>query len=116
MKDFYCEQVIPGKVKVDIIFETNEVMAFHHTDPYWEQHVVIIPKKHIDSLSSYPNSEKLNFEFFEAIKFVTKLFEDNYGGCRISSNVGNYQTSKHLHWYVHYGPRRRTENSEHINK
>ena len=54
MSDFYCEQVIPGKVKVDIIFETNEVMAFHHTDPFWEKHVVIIPKTHIDSLASYP--------------------------------------------------------------
>ena len=68
MNDFYCEQVIPGKIKVDIIFETDQVMAFHHTNPYWERHVVIIPKMHIDGLSVYPNSDKLNFEFFEAIK------------------------------------------------
>jgi histidine triad (HIT) family protein len=114
MEDFYCEQVIPGKVKVDIIFETDEVMAFHHTNPYWEKHVVIIPKKHIDSLTTYPNSTKLNFDFFEAIKFVTKMFEDTEGGCRISSNIGNYQTSKHLHWYVHHGKRLRAENGDHI--
>jgi histidine triad (HIT) family protein len=114
MSDFYCEQVIPGKVKVDIIFETEEVMAFYHTDPFWEKHVVIIPKAHIDSLSSYPNTAKLNFDFFEAIKLVTKMFEENYGGCRISSNIGNYQSSKHLHWYVHYGPRLRAENGDHI--
>ncbi len=114
MNDFYCEQVIPGKVKVDIIFETDEVMAFYHTDPFWEKHVVIISKAHIDSLSSYPNTAKLNFDFFEAIKLVTKLFEEKYGGCRISSNVGNYQSSKHLHWYVHCGTRLRTENGERI--
>lgn len=116
MEDFYCEQVIPGKIKVDIIFETKEVMAFHHTNPFWEKHIVIIPKKHIESLSNYPNSEKLNFEFFEAIKFVTKMFEENYGGCRISSNIGNYQSTKHLHWYVHYGPRLRAENGDQIKK
>jgi histidine triad (HIT) family protein len=74
MADFYCDQVIPGKIEVDIIFETSEVLAFYHTDPYWEKHVVIIPKTHIDSLSNYPNSEKLNFDFFAAIKFVTKMF------------------------------------------
>ncbi|MFK7806201.1 MAG: HIT family protein [Saprospiraceae bacterium] len=114
MTDFYCEQIITGKTNVDVIFETEMVMAFHHTKPYWEKHVVIIPKTHIDSLSKYPNSEKLNRAFFEAIKFVTQLFEESYGGCRISSNVGNYQTTKHLHWYVHHGPRLRTENGDPI--
>ena len=105
MTNIYREQIIPGKLKVDILFETKNVMAFHHTKPYWEHHVVIIPKAPIDSLSSYPNEEALNRDFFEAIKFVTALFEEQFGGCRISSNVGNYQTSKHLHWYVHHGKR-----------
>ena len=105
MKDIYCEQIIPGKLKVDIVFETDHVMAFHHTKPYWERHIVIIPKTHIESLSDYPNDTALNKAFFEAIQFVTKMLEDKYGGCRISSNVGNYQTSKHLHWYVHQGKR-----------
>jgi histidine triad (HIT) family protein len=116
MEDFYCTQVIPGNVKVDIVFETNEVMAFHHTQPYWEKHVVIIPKTHIASLSSYPNTEQLNFDFFEAIKMVTKMFEEKYGGCRISSNIGNYQTTKHLHWYVHWGQRLKAENGDYIKK
>lgn len=116
MKDFYCSQVIPGKIKVDIVFETDQVMAFHHTQPYWEAHVVIIPKMHIDSLADYPHSEKLNAEFFEAIQFVTKMFEQKYGACRISSNVGDYQTSKHLHWYVHYGERLRAEDGDPIKR
>jgi len=105
MQDIYCELIIPGKLKVDIVFETKNVMAFHHTKPYWEHHVVIIPKAHIDSLVDYPNDAALNTDLFEAMKIVTKMFEIKYGGCRISSNVGNYQTSKHLHWYVHYGKR-----------
>ena len=92
------------------VFETKEVLAFYHTNPYWEKHVDIIPKTHIESLSSYPNSQTLNFDFFEAIKFVTKFFEQEFGGCRISSNIGNYQTTKHLHWYVHTGKRLRAEN------
>ncbi len=105
MEDIYCQEIIPGKLKVEIIFETELVMAFHHTRPYWEHHVVIIPKQHIVSLSCYPNNDALNKDFFNAIQFVTQLFEEAYGGCRISSNVGNYQSSKHLHWYVHQGKR-----------
>ena len=109
MSDIYCEQIIPGKLKVDILFETERVMAFHHTQPYFERHVVIIPKAHIESLSSYPNEPELNRDLFEAMQFVTQLFEKEYGGCRISSNVGDYQSSKHLHWYVHQGERLRDE-------
>lgn len=109
MENIYREQIIPGKLKVDIVFETERVMAFHHTKPYWERHIVIIPKQDIDSLSSYPNTPELNQELFEAISFVCKMLEDTYGGCRISSNVGDYQTSKHLHWYVHHGKRLRRE-------
>jgi len=109
MDDIYCQEIIPGKLKVEVVFETDQVLAFHHTKPYWEHHVVIIPKTHIDSLSTYPNSAALNSEFFEAIKVITKMFEDKFGGCRISSNIGSYQTSKHLHWYVHAGARLQKE-------
>ena len=105
MENIYRQQIIPGKLKVEIIYETENVMAFHHTKPYWENHVVIIPKDHIDSLSNYPDNPELNRDFFEAIRLVTKMFEEKFGGCRISSNIGNYQTSKHLHWYVHQGKR-----------
>lgn len=114
MKDIYCEQIIPGKLKVVIVFETELVMAFHHTNPYWEQHVVIIPKAHIDSLSNYLNDDGLNRDFFKAIQFVTQMLESNFGGCRICSNVGNYQSSKHLHWYVHAGKRLRAEDGRKI--
>ena len=32
-----------------------------------------------------------------------------HGGCRLSTNSGEYQTTKHLHFYVHHGPRLRDE-------
>ena len=112
MEDFYCREIITGNTKVEVIFETSLVMAFYHTEPYFEQHIVIIPKAHIESLSTYPNTEKLNHDIFKAIKFVSHLLEKDYGGCRVSSNVGNYQSTKHLHWYLHHGKRLRTESGE----
>jgi len=26
----------------------NRVFAFHHTNPLWENHVILLPKKHIE--------------------------------------------------------------------
>jgi len=112
MPDFYCQEIISGRRKVDIVFETKLVMAFHHTNPYFEEHIVIIPKEHYDSLVSYPNTPTLNHDMFAAITFVTALLEQKHGACRVSSNVGDYQSTKHLHWYVHYGKRLRAENGD----
>ena len=36
--DFYCDQVLTGQTAVRRIAETPEVLAFHHTQPYWPVH------------------------------------------------------------------------------
>jgi len=87
MKDIYCDQILSGKLKVDIILETDKVMAFHHTQPYWEQHVVIIPKAHIDSLSSYP----VNQEF---IKNQYSTGVNNY--VEFTTQVGLWESEKYV--------------------
>jgi len=113
--DFYCEQVLTGQFDVKVIFETELVLSFHHSKPYFEHHVVIIPKQHIDSLSSSDVIDaELAKDFLMAIHHVTSKLEKQTGGCRVSSNVGNYQTSKHLHWYVHAGKRLRHEDGTSI--
>lgn len=113
--DFYCKEVLSGKFDVQVVFETELVLAFHHSKPYFEYHVVIIPKKHIDSLTSSDAIDaELAKDFLMAIHHVTSKIEKDTGGCRVSSNIGNYQTSKHLHWYVHSGKRLRNEDGTHI--
>ena len=115
MSDIYCDQVISGKLEVSVVFETERVLAFHHTQPYFERHVVIIPKQHIESLTSLEAVDsKLAQEFLSAINHVASIVEKELGGCRVSSNIGNYQTTKHLHWYVHAGKRLRNEDGTQI--
>lgn len=110
MSDFYCEEVLSGNLDVNVVFETERVLAFEHSRPYFETHIVIIPKQHIDSLSSLQATEPaLAADFLAAIQHVVAVVEAQNGGCRVSSNIGNYQTSKHLHWYVHAGRRLRDE-------
>jgi histidine triad (HIT) family protein len=33
MSDFYCNEVLSGNTDVDVLFETDNVLAFHHTQP-----------------------------------------------------------------------------------
>lgn len=115
MSDFYCDQVLNGKIEVSVVFETDRVLAFHHTQPYFERHVVIVPKQHIESLTSHEAVDsRLSEEILGAISHVSSQIEKELGGCRVSSNIGNYQTTKHLHWYVHAGKRLRNEDGTQV--
>lgn len=49
-EDFYCEEVLSGRTPVRKVAETENVLAYHHTRPFWPLHVVVIPKRHIASL------------------------------------------------------------------
>ncbi|MBI2029345.1 HIT domain-containing protein [Candidatus Gottesmanbacteria bacterium] len=100
MSDFYCEEVLTGKTKVDKVSETENVLAFHHTKPSYKIHVVVISKKHVASFLALEDDNLLS-EMFKVIKQVAYDITNRYGSCRIVTNLGGYQESKHLHWHIY---------------
>lgn len=108
--DFYCDEVLKGRVSVKLVVETDNVMAFHHTNPYWPVHIVVIPKKHIASLADFqPGDEIIIQELLAVAADVCRRVTAGHGGCRLSSNCGDFQSNKHLHFYIHHGQRLRQE-------
>jgi histidine triad (HIT) family protein len=103
-EDFYCDEVLSGKTKVNKVLETENVLAYYHTRPFYPVHIVAIPKKHIPSFITLEESDnELLLELLGVIKKVaTKVTEEN-GACRVITNLGNYQDSKHLHWHIVFG-------------
>ena len=109
-QDIYCDQILKGTLPVRVIQETSRVLAFEHTHPYWEAHIVVIPKQHIDSLSRIkPEHAEILAELYAVALDICRQLEARFGGCRLSTNVGAYQSSKHLHFYIHSGERFRNE-------
>ena len=39
--------------------ETGEVLAFHHTRPFWPVHIVVIPKTHVPSLIDLGDTDEV---------------------------------------------------------
>lgn len=108
--DFYCDEVLSGRVPVQKVVETDQVLAFHHTQPYWPVHLVIIPKKHIGSLSALEaNDLPIAQEMLRIAADLCRQVTEKHGGCRLSTNSGDYQSTKHLHFYIHTGARLRNE-------
>lgn len=111
-EDFYCDEVLSGKTQVEKILETENVLAFYHTQPFWETHIVVIPKKHISSLLTLEKSdEKILLEIFEVIKKVSFETVEKLGAARVLTNLGKYQESKHLHFHINSGEKIRPDNS-----
>jgi histidine triad (HIT) family protein len=108
--DFYCDQVLSGRVTVERIVETDHVLAFHHTQPYWPVHIVVIPRRHIASLAALEPADLAIVQNMLAVAAdLCRRVTAEHGGCRLSTNSGTYQTTKHLHFYIHYGARVRDE-------
>ncbi|MFD2657114.1 HIT domain-containing protein [Gracilibacillus thailandensis] len=100
-EDFYCDEVLSGKTQVNKVLETENVLAYHHTKPFWPVHVVAIPKRHIHSLITLKESDnELLLELLGAIKKVATMVTEENGACRVITNLGDYQDSKHLHWHI----------------
>ncbi len=110
-EDFYCEQVLSGKTEVEKILETENVIAYFHTRPFYETHIVVIPKKHISSLLTLEKAdEHLFLELFDVIRKVSEKIVEEKGAARVLTNLGKYQESKHLHFHVYSGAQIRPDN------
>ncbi|WP_342429512.1 HIT domain-containing protein [Neobacillus sp. FSL H8-0543] len=106
IEDFYCDEVLSGKRTVEKVWETENTLAFYHTRPFYDVHIIVIPKKHITSLIDLHSDDKYVLDdLFSVIQEVSKQVNDKYGACTVSTNIGEYQSNKHLHWHVHFGNR-----------
>lgn len=102
--DFYCDEVLSGRTEVRRVLETDGVLAYHHTRPFWPVHIVVIPKRHIASLVALEDGDDaLLLEMMAAVRRVAADVLAEHGACRVVTNLGEYQDSKHLHWHVGSG-------------
>ena len=102
--DFYCEEVLSGQTAVQVVAETDQVLAYHHTRPFWPVHIVVIPKQHVPSLTDLGDADVgLLHELLAVVREVARAVEEKHGKARVLTNLGEYQDSKHLHFHVNSG-------------
>ncbi|MFJ1742539.1 HIT family protein [Streptomyces microflavus] len=90
--------------------ETARVLAFHHTNPSYPVHIVVIPKEHVPSLTDLGNADEgLLIEVLSVVREVAAMVEKEHGASTATTNLGLYQESKHLHWHVIFRGESETE-------
>ncbi|MFE6055111.1 HIT domain-containing protein [Kitasatospora sp. NPDC056446] len=101
MSDFYCEQALNGLTPIEVVHETDRVLAFKHTRPSYPVHIVVVPRQHIPSLVNLGDGgEDLLLEVLRVVRLVAAQVAAEHGAASVVTNEGNYQESKHMHWHV----------------
>ena len=102
--DFYCDVALKDTSSLRKEYESEHVLAYHHTRPHWQVHIVVVPKKHISSFATLSKEDApVLLELLEVLKTLGTKVAREFGGARILTNLGIYQDSKHLHFHINSG-------------
>lgn len=102
--DWYCDDVLSGKLEIEKVWEDELVLVFHHPKPTSEIHIVVIPKAHVDSiLSPEATDGKLLSSMLQAVQFTASSLSLDTRGFYIRINAGTDGVTPHMHWHI-YGP------------
>jgi len=102
--DFYCDVALRNTAALDVEHESESVLAYHHTRPFWPLHIVVVPKKHVASLLTLSGDDDiLTLQVLDVIKTLAQRVLDQHGAAAVLTNLGTYQDSRHLHFHISSG-------------
>jgi histidine triad (HIT) family protein len=99
--DWYCDDVLSGKLEVDRVYEDDKVLAFHHPRPITKIHVVAVPKTHVPSLLSEEATDgELLTSMLRAIQKTASDLGLDKEGFSIVANAVAPGVTPHMHWHI----------------
>jgi histidine triad (HIT) family protein len=100
-RDWYCEDVLSGKLEVSRLWEDDRVLAFHHPNPISEIHVVVIPKAHIASILDPAAADgALLTSMILAVQNAARSTGLDRLGFYVRTNAASEGVTPHMHWHV----------------
>ena len=100
-RDWYCEDVLSGRMHVNKVWENDLALAFHHPRPQSEIHVVVIPKHHVPSLlDPAALNPSLLTAMLQAVQESAKSLGLDHKGFYVRANAGSPGVTPHMHWHI----------------
>jgi histidine triad (HIT) family protein len=102
MSDCLFCKIVAGEIPANKIYEDDEILAFHDVNPQAPSHVLIIPKRHIESLNDVDrgDAESLGRLLLAAREVASQLGISS--GYRVVNNCGSAagQSVFHVHFHL----------------
>jgi histidine triad (HIT) family protein len=103
MNDCLFCKIRDGEIQGDLIFENEDVLAFHDVNPQAPVHILIIPRKHISTINDLTDSdESIMGKLFTVAKTIAAqegVSEDGYR-LVVNCNEGAGQSVFHIHMHL----------------
>ena len=96
----FCK-IVDKKIPAEIVYEDKKIIAFKDINPKAKIHILVIPKKHIESLNFIQEIDReLMAELFFVIKKIAK--NNNLDNYKLQINNGKKagQEIDHLHIHI----------------
>lgn len=89
---------------VNRIKENDKAVAFWHPKPFYEKHIIIVPKKSIKSITRITKDDALYIvEVFNIARDIVKELNWEKEGYSIICNGGNKQKIQQIHFHLFCG-------------
>lgn len=103
----FCK-IVNKEIKADIVWEDSDVLAFRDIHPLAPVHILIIPKKHFESVNDLTDGDiELAGKMIIAAKFIAEKFGIKDSGYKLLFRVGRNggQEVPHIHMHLMGGAR-----------
>ena len=95
----FCK-IVEKKIPADIVYESEDIIAFKDIEPKAPIHCLIIPKKHISTINDIDGSNSnIIGLMYEAAAQLARIFNVDKDGYRVVMNCNSNggQTVYHIH-------------------
>ena len=97
----FC-RIVRGEIPARIVYRNDHVVAFRDITPISPQHILIIPVKHIASLSDLrPEDEVIAGQMLLAARIVAEIIGIRESGYRLVFNTGKDALQSVFHIHAH---------------
>jgi len=97
--DWYCDEVLSGRVAVEVVAEDEHALAFRRASSVTgKDRIIVIPRGHVRSLLEL--EPQAAGPLMRMVQEAARLLTETHGGCQVITNCGDSQHNRHLHWHV----------------
>lgn len=103
MEDCIFCKIIKGEIPSEKVYEDEETIAFKDIQPAAPIHILVIPKKHIDTLLNIKEEDSyLIAHIYQVINKIAKDMGVEKEGFRVIANCGKDagQEVMHIHFHI----------------
>lgn len=102
MDCLFCK-IAAGEIPATKVYEDDDAVAFRDINPVAPVHILVVPKKHIQSLAAVEARDEALLGRLQLV--ISKIAKDAGiadEGYRVTTNIGENggQTVKHLHYHI----------------